>query len=334
MTFVVRQPDWSITLDGKDLTPAIRPRLLGLTVTTKRGDEADEIDLQLDDTDGKLALPKAGAMLEVKIGWKKGTGVTVGLQVKGTFKVDEVGHAGAPDTISLKGRSAEFGGAMATRREHSWHDTTLGQVVQDVAGRHSLKPRCADALALIAVPALVQSRESDLAFLRRLGRAHDAVATIKSGALILSPIGSGKTPSGKALAKATIRRTECGPHQYQESTRNAADGVTATWHDRASGARKSVTEGKAAGAKRIARVYASEASAKRGAKTALSHAKREPATLEFDVAYGRPDLFPETPITVSGFKSEIDAKKWLLVEATHKLDRAGFTTSLKLETAP
>ena len=41
-----------------------------------------------------------------------------------------------------------------------------------------------------SIDAQPQSRESDLAFLRRPGREHDAVATVKAGRLILSPIGA------------------------------------------------------------------------------------------------------------------------------------------------
>jgi uncharacterized protein len=187
-------PDFRVTLAGRDLTGAIRPRLVSLSISEKRGDEADQLDLVLDDSDGRLALPRTGAIVHVQLGWKRGSDVTVGLVDKGSFTVDEIEHGGPPDHVTIRGRSADFTSQLATRREKGWHATTLGAVVSEIAARHKLTPKCADALAGVQLDGEAQSRESDIAFLRRLGREHDAVATIKRGALILKPIGSGATP--------------------------------------------------------------------------------------------------------------------------------------------
>ena len=53
------------------------------------------------------------------------------------------------------------------------------------------------------------------------------------------------------------------------------------------------------------------------------------------LALGRADAIPEARATVSGFKDEIDATKWLISEVTHQLDKSGgFTTEIRMETAP
>ena len=36
-------------------------------------------------------------------------------------------------------------------------------------------------------------------------------------------------------------------------------------------------------------------------------------------------------MTVQGFKAEIDAESWLIVEVAHRLGDSGYTCSLKLE---
>ena len=64
-----RIPDFRITLDGKDLTSKIEPRLQALNISECRQDEADTLDLTLDDHDGQLAIPNRGAVLSVSIGW-------------------------------------------------------------------------------------------------------------------------------------------------------------------------------------------------------------------------------------------------------------------------
>jgi phage protein D len=226
-----------ITLNGEDLSPKIHPRLISLSITEKRVGDADQLDLMLDDSDGRMALPPEGAELTVEIGWKAGNGVPIGLVDKGRFTADTVEHSGPLDTISIKASAAGFASALTTRREQSWHATTLGAIITTIAGRHKPQARCAPALASIAIKAASQQRESDIALLRRLGREHDAVATIKRGCLIFAAIGAGITATGLALPSATIRRCDGDRHSYSVEKRGVAGKVLAEWHDR-KGSRK------------------------------------------------------------------------------------------------
>ncbi|WP_294266435.1 contractile injection system protein, VgrG/Pvc8 family [uncultured Sphingomonas sp.] len=337
-------PDFRVTVDGRDITDMLRglvspargpkrARLVSLGITSKRGGDADQLDLVLDDSDGALAFPPTDAKVRVWLGWKRGVGVTPGLIDMGEFVVDELGHTGPPDLLTIRARSADFTGSLKTRRDKSWNGTTLGAIVREIAGRHGLKPACAPALARIPVATKAQSRESDLAFLRRLGREHDAAATIKGGALILSPIGAGTAPSGAALPAVTIRRADGDRHDFGRRRREEAEGAEASWHDRSEGKRKTVTAGKAAGAKKLGRVYGSEAEAQRAAGAAAKRAGREPVTLSMTLALGRADLQPEQRATVEGLKREIADAKWLIAEVAHALGDRGFTTSVKLEAA-
>lgn len=338
-------PDFRVTLGDTDLTPKLkgsvrgadgglpRPRLISLTITERRGGEADQLDLVLDDSDGAMALPPTGAVLHVSIGWAQGSDVTPGLVDKGSFTVDEVQHSGPPDAVTIRARSADFTGNLKVRREQGWHGTTLGAIVAEIAGRQHLTPRCAPALASIAVDAKAQSRESDMAFLRRLGREHDAVATIKRGALILSPIGSTSTATGKALPAITIHRRDGDTHTYRVEKRDEAAGVTASWHDRKGAKKQHVTVGKADGAKTLSRTYATEADARTAAQAAKSRAGRQPVSLDLTLALGRADLYPEQRTTVSGYKPAIDTIGWLISDVTHTIGDRGFSTGLKLEAA-
>jgi phage protein D len=71
--------DWRVLLDGTDMSDRMRPRLISLTLSEKRGEEADQLDIVLSDADGMLAIPKEGAVLQVQFGWKQGRDVTPGL---------------------------------------------------------------------------------------------------------------------------------------------------------------------------------------------------------------------------------------------------------------
>lgn len=43
---------------------------MSLTLTDNRGFEADQLDLELDDADGKIVLPRRGAVITLALGWK------------------------------------------------------------------------------------------------------------------------------------------------------------------------------------------------------------------------------------------------------------------------
>lgn len=338
-------PDFKLTMGGQDLrgsifdelakfldiTNKVRPRLISLSLSEKRGGEADSLDLVLDDTDGKLAIPSTGARLHLQIGWVKGSAVKIGLVDKGIFTVDEVSTEGPPDTVTIRARSADFTSDLKTRREESHNETTLGEIVAKIASRHKLKAQCAAALAGIAITAKAQNRESDIAFLKRIGHEHDAVATIKAGTLILSPIGSGMTPSGRALPQLTVKRSDGDRHSFRIEKRDEAAGVTATWHDRSAAKRKSVTVGKAEGAKKLRKVHSTEEDARTAAKAESGRSARSGRSLDLTLALGNAAVYPEQRVKVEGFKAEIDAGGWLLSEVTHSITDRGFATSLKLE---
>ena len=43
---------------------------MSLTLTDNRGFEAEQLDLELDDSDGQIVLPRRGAVIQFALGWK------------------------------------------------------------------------------------------------------------------------------------------------------------------------------------------------------------------------------------------------------------------------
>jgi phage protein D len=331
--------DYQLQMDGVDFTDKARPRLVSLTLTEKRGEEADDLELVLSDGDGKLAIPAEGGMIHLKLGWKQGADVTPGLVDKGTFKVDEASwNQGPPAQITVRARSADLTAGFRARKEKSYVGTTLGDIAKKVASANGLQARVASELASIPVPALEQHQRSDMALLRQLGREHDAVATVKDGNLILSPIGKGATSSGKALPAVTIKASMGSGGAYTKVDRSAGAGVEARYHDVDKGKRETVSvagtgKGGSGKPRMLRRVYANKEDAKRAAKSEASRAGRAAASFDFNLALGRPDLYPERPATLSGFKATIDALSWVISELRHTIDsNGGLKTTVKLET--
>ncbi len=336
-----------VTLDDVDLTDKINPRLISLTLCEKRGEEADQLDIVVADvlwhTDPKskeikrtaMAIPKEGAVIRVQLGWIAGRDVKLRMIDKGSFKVDDVEWSGPPDVITIRARSADLTDSYRVRRETKRRNTTLGKVVGDIAKANGLKASIAPELASIEIPVLAQDQRSDMALVRRLGRRHDAVATVMDGTLLFAPIGSGTSASGKPLPTFMLERRDGDRHRYCRKGRDNYAGVEARWHDQDGAQRRTVKVGGGAGKpKRLRRTFHREAEARHAAEAEDKRIRRGAAELDYTCALGRPDLYPEQKGTVRGFKPEIDATSWLITEATHTFDgQGGLTTQLKLETA-
>jgi hypothetical protein len=318
--------------NGVDLSSRINPRIIDLTLTEKRGDEADTLDLTIHNHDGQLAPPKVGAVLKLALGWETGDDVLPGMVDKGSFRVDEVERSGPPDIITIRARSADLTGDYRTRRTRSWVDTTLGAIIQAIAGENGFSSRITGELAAIPIKAIEQAGKSDMAFVRDLGRRYDAVATVKAGTLIFMPLGSSTTPSGKALPTLRLTKVDGWNWTFRHEERTGADGISAEYHDQDAGRRKTVTTG-GSKPKKLKKVYASKADAEKAAKSAADKAKRTAYSFTYDLAFGDPAITPSMPVQLQGWDSEIDGMKWLVGEVTTRFGAGGLVTAIKLESA-
>lgn len=358
----VMTPDFMLTLDSKDITGNISNRLMSLTMTDNRGFEADQLDIELDDADGLVELPLRGAVLTLYLGWKG-----FALINKGSFNVDEVEHHGAPDAVTIRARSADFRGTLNSRREESWHDKTLGEIVGAIAARNKLTASVMSELAGINIPHIDQSQESDAKFLTRLAERNGGEVSVKAGKLLFLKAGRGVTASGKAIPQVTIARSDGDRHQFSIADRGAYTGVTAKWlhtkdpkpkkvkikrkpkvqhlralqHPKAKPVKKAAKTPEAREGEymvgeddnvfALTTIYATKAQAMRAAQAKWDKLQRGVAEFSIRLATGRADLYPETPVQVMGFKRVIDEQSWIITKVTHSLNDNGYTTALELE---
>src|SRR5699024_9879210 len=105
----------------------------------------------------------------------------------------------------------------------------------------------------------------------------------------------------------TLTRRDGDQHRYNVTDREAYEGVKAYWNDTSGAERKSVLAGSGDNAKQLRPTYASEADALDAAKAEWQRIQRGLAEFDLTLAYGRPDILPESPLKVSGFKPDIDA---------------------------
>ncbi|NHB88879.1 phage late control D family protein [Photorhabdus tasmaniensis] len=338
-------PAFLLEIDNKDISGRIQSRLISLTMTDNRGFEADQLDIELDDADGTLMLPSRGNVISLALGWQGQS-----LIGKGRFTVDEIGHSGAPDKLTIRARSADFRESLNMRREKSYHEKTIGEIVHTIAARNNLTADLHEDIAKVFINHIDQTNESDGSFLTRLAKQEGAIASVKNGKLIFIRQGQNKTASGEVIPALVITRQSGDSHNFTLSDREAYTGVVANWlntrkpeekhtvaierkNQKNSDRSNSYLVGSKDNVLELPRVYADEDSAKRAAKVVWEKMQRGAATFSIQLARGRADLYPEIPIKVTGFKSEIDAAEWTLTTVIHTMNGSGggFTTALTLE---
>ncbi|MBY5969904.1 phage late control D family protein [Halomonas denitrificans] len=324
-----RTPDYRLRLQGQVISPELDARLQRLSLTDRRGLEADQLDITLNDHDGRLALPPRGAELHLAMGWKGEP-----LIDRGTYIVDEVEHSGAPDLMTIRARSADMRQGLPGKRTQSWDNLVLRDIITTIAKRHDLEPRVSDGIGRIRVGHIDQTDESDLHFLTRLAERYDAIATVKAGNLLFIHAGQATTTSGIEIPPIDLYRQVGDRHRYVVTDRDAFTGVQAYWNDTAHAERKEVIAGDTDNLKRLRPTYASEDDALAAAQSEMQRLERGGAEFTLDLAEGRPDLYPETPVRLIGWKREIEETAWLITEVRHDISDNAYTVALELEISP
>ncbi|NWK44890.1 phage late control D family protein [Ralstonia pickettii] len=350
------RPAYRIKVGDKDITGRFQGRLIELTLTDNSGFEADQLDIELDDSDGKLDLPEKGVRLSLSLGWEG-----AGLVDKGTYKVDELEHTGPPDRLVIRARSADMDGGLTTRREDSYAGKTVAEVVQAIALRNKFTWLVGKKLADQVIAHVDQTGESDANFLSRLAKEFDAIATVKNGTLLFIPAGEPTSGSGLPLPTVSITRASGDTHTFSVADRENYNGVKAHYQDTRAGVRGEVvidasnavaTKEKRTGkgkkkkqetvqanpnpdnVKVLRHTYASRSNAERAARAEWQKIQRGVATFNITLARGRAELFPSLHAKVSGWKPQIDGTGWSVGRVVHSLSDSGFTTALELEIAP
>ncbi|MBD2793467.1 phage late control D family protein [Xenorhabdus sp. 42] len=341
-------PVYVLSAGDTHINVRIQNRLMSLNLTDNRGFEADQLDIELDDSDGLLSLPPRGTTLSLHLGWQGEA-----LVHKGTFVVDEIEYSSAPDKINIRARSADFRATLNTSRELSYHQKTLSDIVHTVAVRNNLKPEIDKTLAGIRLNHIDQTNESDGSFLTRLAKQEGATTTVKNGYLLFMRQGQNKTVSGTPLPVVSITHQSGDGYRFSLADRSAYTGVSASWLNTREPKKKETVTVKRKRRKNnpkqkeekqgeylvgsegnvlvLKHTYAYKSNAERAAKAEWEKIQRGVASFSLQLAKGRPELLPEMKVRVSGFKPEIDQADWTLVTVTHTLNDSGLTSTLELE---
>lgn len=324
---MIKTPICILTADSKPLNEEILQRIISVTVTDNRANEADQLDITLDDSDGVLELPRRGVKINCQLGF-----IGEGVHDKGDFIVDETEWSGTPDTITIKASSANFKSNIKEAKSKSYHRKTFGEVAAEIVKNHNLTLVMTNELKNINLNHIDQTNESDLNLLARISKQNGAEMAVKKDRLLIFKAGSAKTASGKDLPSITLTRNDGDQFRYSEQDRESDHtGVSASYHDTGKAKRENVTSGAEGKVKKLKGTYANKEEAERVSTAKMDEIKRQMAKFSMTTAFGIPSISTETPTILNGFKPQVDKLKWIVEKATHSYSTSGLTMQLELE---
>jgi phage protein D len=215
-------PFCRITAGGVDITGSLTDRLMSIEVRDEAEDKSDRVTITLDDRprfadNAVVAMPAFGLTVSVEMGYREGVSRDMG-----SYSIDSIDVASPPRTLTIEGKPANMPSSFRTPRSESYHQQTVQEIVDKVAGRNGFTATVDPELADIVVRHVDQIGESDLNFVGRIAGDHDAVAKPVAGRLVLAKRGTGKAINGAALSVITLGESDCAQWKFSYSARDEA----------------------------------------------------------------------------------------------------------------
>lgn len=361
-------PVAKLSINGKPFNTDALSRIISISLTDKSGFEADELTVSLSDHDGALALPPKSAEITIALGYietgivDKGSYKITEVSWSGAPDTLHI-TAQSADTSDRFSEAKEKSWHKTSLKEiiesiaaANGYTPIIGKAYQDEKIDHIDQSNESDAAFL----SRLAERYDAIATVKhgRLLFVSSGEATTASGQplpTIRITRNSGdqytfrysNTESYNAVRayyidKQTgkkhevvitednydpVKKTVTTTKKYKTKRKDGKTHKTTT---------KEVTEIKRADTtgkkiKTLRHTYQSPKTAATGARAAYKKLKRGAMEFDISLAVGRPDIAPESPVTLQGFKPEIDAEKWVGKETVHTLDGNGLTTAVKLQ---
>ncbi|WP_375672806.1 contractile injection system protein, VgrG/Pvc8 family [Bartonella sp. CL45QHWL] len=216
------KPFCMVLANGEDITKTLMDYVLSIEITDEAENKSDRITIELDDRardsdNGFLDIPLIGTIISVTLGYEGGKNRDMG-----SYLIDEISVSSPPQSLSVTGRAASMNTSYRTPKSQSYHQQTLGSIVQEIAERNGYTPKVDPSLAKIVVRHIDQTSESDMAFAARLAEEYDAVAKPVDGKLVLAKRGEGKAITGETLPIVVIHEKHCTSWDFKYSARDEA----------------------------------------------------------------------------------------------------------------
>ncbi len=323
-------PVIQITIDGRDVSSTIFPRVLDGSVSRHDGGKADQFSLTLSNYDGMLAKPKRGASLTVALGFVEFGGPVD----RGTYLIQQVVKKGPVAVFHVTGHSADLKTTLKTQKNRSWTaPKTLGDVLRQIASDNGLAAAIDPGLAATPIDTLIaQTGESDMHLVTRLARRYGAVGKVAMGRLTFVPMGAGTSATGLALSAGTFTPNDFESFSITDSDRDARGKSQARVWDRATakGSTVSASAGDTGPDYLHPETFGSAAEAKAAAPARAKAFARARKRFEGALRAASPPPTPGAAMTTKGFGDDDDGD-WVVKTVTDSFSGSGLVTKVEAE---
>jgi len=161
-------PAFELSYNGRAITQEIAPYVISATYTDQLTGDADSLDIELEDTDGRWLdswYPEKGASLAYRFGY-----ADTPLISAGRFDVDELELDGPPSIVRIRALATGVQDAVRTRKGRAYENTTLAAIAQRIAKRH--KMTLVGKIEPLRIDRVTQYQEGDISFLQRLANQY------------------------------------------------------------------------------------------------------------------------------------------------------------------
>ncbi|APR97830.1 phage late control D family protein [Wolbachia endosymbiont of Folsomia candida] len=313
------KPDFDIIAEDNSVTEALKKSLISLRLTDESGTTSDEAEIHINYGSSALELKSE---LKVFLGYKE-----TDLVLMGVYTASEITVQCPPQTLRVRCLAANFKSSLKEKTSRVWKDITLGDLVREIAQKHGYKSKVAEKFENVLVQYKNQTNESDINFLKGLGREHDALVKPVGGCITFISRGEGKSVTGKVLGITLLTPKDVINWKVNFNVRNKYGSVTVKWYSYETGKTTEEKVGNEGPSYSIQDPYSTAESAISAATAKLKQLKRSTSNLNVTVP-GNPALFAEAKISLSGFCQEIEGE-WVINRAEHILDSKGYQTTIE-----
>ena len=334
----------TVTFDrnGKNITDAIMPFLVSLTVTDADADEAD--DLQFTLAGGDIATNEKfvdffteDAEYPIGVTIVKQTGAPDGTFTQetlncGAFYVDEVSETIAPCRVTVKATSIALTEEVKKKKSRSWAENgqvSLLQIAQEVADGLDLRleDQGTRAAGILYGNTLIQHRQTDIDFLSTQCAAADITVKLSNGQLILME------SQRDAMANAVIiTPQDCSAVQFNSGSQlREYSMVTVSYTDTNGRLVYGIARDPDVKGGKTTTVYikvGSNAEAKKIAEDILRSYNRYVFTASLTMP-GSVKMAAGNSVMLDGFGKRDG--RYTITEAKHKIGTGGYTTTVELK---
>ena len=180
----VMQTEVQLNINGVDVSADINKYFLGLTYTDHEEDNADDLQLELDDVGGVWIGNWMESAENAKIS------ATIAPQGShalpcGEFEIDSLDASGPPSTVSLKATALPFVATLRTATNtKAWENLNLSAIASEIASKNNMAAMCESTFDPF-YDRKEQRDISDIVFLQELCRNAGISLKVSGGNIVL-----------------------------------------------------------------------------------------------------------------------------------------------------